>query len=151
MIEARGNLWSVIATHRIITTNGTIKKSGECVMGRGNAYEASKMFPDLPLYLGKAIRDGGNVVRDLGRWPAPPNAGPRLIAFPVKHNWWEPADPILIEVSVHRLLDLITLLDPHGIGRWVMPRPGCGNGRLNWEDIKPLLKPLPDNVTVVTF
>ena len=33
----------------------------------------------------------------------------------------------------------------------VIPRPGCGNGRLDWPVVRPLLESLPDTVTVITF
>lgn len=32
----------------------------------------------------------------------------------------------------------------------VLPRPGCGNGRLTWEQVKPVIKFLPDNVWVIS-
>mgnify|MGYP001580901715 CR=1 FL=1 len=35
---------------------------------------------------------------------------------------------------------------------FVLPRPGCGNGGLKWEDVKPVIEPiLPDNVHVITL
>lgn len=153
MREAKGNLWTHPSDFVIITTNGFVKVNGECVMGRGCANEANKMFPGLALFLGKAIKEGGNIVRDLGRWQGLPTTPGevRLIAFPVKHNWWEKADIMLINSSVGRLLDLIDIHDPAHRARWVMPRPGCGNGKLDWEEVEPLLRRLPDNVTVITF
>jgi len=32
-----------------------------------------------------------------------------------------------------------------------LPRPGCGNGHRTWEEVKPLLDGLPDNVWVITW
>ena len=32
---------------------------------------------------------------------------------------------------------------------FIMPRPGCGEGRLTWEQVRPLLVDLPDNCYVV--
>ena len=64
MREIEGDIWDF---HKagffiVIPTNGFIKNDGECVMGRGLAYEAKRRFPDLPLELGKRIREYGNVV-----------------------------------------------------------------------------------------
>lgn len=33
----------------------------------------------------------------------------------------------------------------------VLPRPGCGNGRLVWADVKPVLAGLPDEVLIITW
>jgi hypothetical protein len=34
-----------------------------------------------------------------------------------------------------------------------LPRPGCGNGRLNWEDVKKILSPIlkSDRFHIVTY
>jgi hypothetical protein len=143
MIEATGDLWTYPADWRVITTNGFVKKNGECVMGRGCAKEAAKKWPELPKALGDHIKKHGNTLGiDEER---------KLIFFPVKHNWWEKADVELIKANA------VLLHNFFGKNRmWldktcVMPRPGCGNGGLKWEDVKPLLEVLPDNVTVITY
>ena len=74
-----------------------------------------------------------------------------MITFPVKHNWWEAADLGLIERSASELLKIIEVKK---IKEAVyLPRPGCGNGRLNWEDVKKILSPIlkSDRFHIVTY
>lgn len=146
------NLWEVPADLHVITTNGTVKMNGACVMGRGCAREAKYMYPSLDLKLGRMVKDSGNIVHFLNFTPARPNVDypHRLASFPVKHNWWEQADTYLIERSAKQLVELVNTTP--GIMSVVMPRPGCGNGQLNWQDVRPLIEPiLDDRFTVVTF
>lgn len=137
MIEVTGNLWDYPADVRIITTNGSINSKGECVMGRGCAKEAKERFPSLAKDLGSRIKAEGN-------HPYAFDSG--IITFPVKHKWFEWADLLLIRTSV---LQLKRMLDP--TKTYVMPRPGCGNGKRTWNEVRPLLADLPDNVHVISF
>lgn len=144
MKEAQGDLWNFAESPNAvicITTNGMVKKNGECVMGRGCAQEAKRRFPGLPEKLGQMIKEFGNVVHELA---------PNLISFPVKHNWWEDADLKLIELSAINL-NKLARLNPAKV--FYLPRPGCGNGRRDWEvEVKPLIQLLlPDNVIVITY
>lgn len=65
---------------------------------------------------------------------------------PWKHGWREPADTALILQSVRELIHLATRR-PELV--FAIPLPGTGNGGLAPELVWPLLKGLPDNVTVV--
>lgn len=142
MKEIEGNLWDYHPEHWIvITTNGTIKRNGEAVMGRGVARQARERFPSLALELGKVLQRGGNVLH-LWRCYG-------LITFPVKHNWWEKADVALIEKSAE---ELRSLFDDKIAGDCVpiyLIRPGCGNGKLKWCDIKPVLEKYLDDRFIV--
>lgn len=144
MIEVVGNLWDYPAEWRVITTNGTVKKNGHAVMGRGCAKEAMQRYPLLPALLGNRLRILGNHVN--GFIAAELRADRGLFTFPVKHEWMQAADPQLIARSVAEFK--VNLLDST---TYVMPRPGCGNGNLRWEDVRPLLVDLPDNVFVIDF
>ena len=146
MIEVTGNLWTYPADVRVITTNGTVKKNGECVMGRGCAAEAKRRFPLIASELGDHIRKNGNVpchfMGDLYDCD--------IITFPVKHQWFQRADPALIAQSAKTLLQLLEF--EAGDITICLPRPGCGNGGLRWEDVKPILEPiLDDRFHVITF
>lgn len=44
MKECQGNIWTYGADIIVITTNGTVRKDGACVMGRGVAQQALKRF-----------------------------------------------------------------------------------------------------------
>jgi O-acetyl-ADP-ribose deacetylase (regulator of RNase III) len=68
--------------------------------------------------------------------------GLELYSFPVKHNWWENADFDLIEQST---IELKSIADRKKYDTIVLPRPGCGNGGLDWEDVKPILETHFDN------
>src|SRR5208283_1124607 len=107
-------------------------------MGRGCALEAATRFPELPKLLGEKIELFGNNVYEL--------QSKKLWVFPVKHKWWKPADPKLIKKSAEQLALYIKNREiEFGLHEtFVLPKPGCGNGQLDWEDVKPLLKDLPD-------
>lgn len=59
MIEVKGNLWDIPADWRGITTNGTINKAGEIVMGKGCALEAKRRYPGLPRAIASYVSTWG--------------------------------------------------------------------------------------------
>jgi hypothetical protein len=144
MLEQQIDLWDVKDGTICITTNGTITKDGRAVMGRGCALEAAKKYPAFPKLFADILKTAGNHVilfqlfidRD-------------IITFPVKHNWYEKADIELIKKSC---LELVDLMQKNSLSKVYLPRPGCGNGHLDWDkDVKPVIKDLlPDNVIIVS-
>lgn len=123
------NLWDLHAQGKYITitTNGFVKRDGACVMGAGIALQAKTKFVELPHELGSRIRKDGNYVY---RWDKY-----RLFTFPVKHVWWESADLALIERSLIEIVALSHDLDTIGI-----VKVGCGNGKLSWDTVRPLME-----------
>lgn len=147
MIEVFGNLWEYPADVRVITTNGFVKNNGLAVMGRGCALEAAKKYPQFPYYLGTRIKEHGLSVEQFGFDDG------IVLAFPVKHNWYENADKDLIIKSTFQLIEIA---DKQHNPKWnviLMPRPGCGNGNLSWDgEVKPILEEiLDDRFHVITF
>lgn len=136
VIEVTGDLWTYPADWRCITTNGTVKANGECVMGRGVAAQAKRRWPWFPKVLGKRILADGNrlyVFEEL-----------QLITFPVKDAWYQRASLTLIEESARQL----AMVGFSGV--ILLPRPGCGNGGRVWSEVAPiLLQHLPPNVRVI--
>lgn len=155
MKQAKGDMWTFApADARVITTNGDVKRTRDgavigCVMGRGVAQQARDRFPFLDYSLGCYIMQYGNRVFDLGMITEPPGDGARIVSFPVKHHWWAHADPALIAASAAQLAALANKRLWRAI---VLPRPGCGNGGLSWEQVGPLLvDALDDRFTVLEF
>lgn len=143
-----GDLWGGTAhpTYAtVITTNGDVNRQHEAVMGRGVAEQAKRMFAELPRMLGKFLEVGGNhcYVLPIIRQP-----GAFTVSFPVKRHWNERADLKLIERSAH---ELVALANTYGWSRVYIPRPGCGNGRLKWEDVRVILRPIFDDRFVVCY
>lgn len=143
MKEIHGELWSHYAkpnTTVLITTNGIVTKDGRAVMGRGCALEAKNRFPGIDVELGRKIAQDGNVMHALD--------GGLIYSFPVKEHWRDNADLHIIALSAAFLAGMATV---KRLETFVLPRPGCGNGRLLWRDVGKLLRLLlPDNVLVIT-
>jgi len=150
MIEITGNIWDFKSptTPICITTNGFTKKNGECVMGRGIALQAKQRYPQLPFLLGERLKQMGNRVYYFPELD--------IITFPTKHNWFENSDPSLIHKSACELYhmctnDYINTADSYGWEKVYLVRPGCSNGKLDWQDVKPIIEPIliGDNFVVV--
>jgi hypothetical protein len=93
------------------------------------------------------LNNKGNHVHDLGWYSSENESVYRIVSFPVKHRWQDAADLELIKRSA---LELVELVDRNAWARKIkLPRPGCGNGRLRWSDVKPVLEPLLDDRFVV--
>jgi hypothetical protein len=128
-----------------ITTNGDVNKSGLAIMGRGVALEAQLRFPSLPKRLGDALLLSGNRPFVF--------AQERLITFPVKWHWSEPADLNLIERSANWLARVISEKPEILKGQQIyLPAPGTGNGRRTWSQVRPWLHALEgiNQVTIIT-
>ncbi len=140
MQEVKGNIW----THHdagewiAITTNGYVRSDGACVMGRGVALQAKQRWPGVPYELGSSIRKQGNIPFAFLEY--------KIVTVPVKHTWSEPADLDLIKRSMWHLS---IFAEQGAFQRLYMPRPGCGNGRLLWEDVKPIIEPILDDRFIV--
>ena len=142
MKEIKGNLWDYYGRPRtiiLITTNNYVKSNGQAVMGRGCALEAKKRFPGIAKKLGTRLKQSKGIHQlEEGVW-----------SFPVKHSWEQPADLTLIKASAEQL-GWIAKGCPSST--YILPRPGCGNGRLLWMEVRPIIEPLlPDNVWVIDF
>lgn len=127
----------------IIPTNGFVKKTGQLVMGKGLAWQAKLHIHNLDYILGNYVSKFGNVPHILENY---------IISFPVKHNWWEKADLKLIEKSA---VNLKTAIEYPECGAKITlpiycPKVGCGNGKLSWEQVEPILKKyLKDYIIIV--
>jgi hypothetical protein len=141
MCEMSVDLWKLDVDAICITTNGFIKRNGHGVMGRGCALEAAERNRNAPQLLGEHLRTKGNHVGILYQ-----DEGRQVVAFPVKHVWSQPADLDLIDRSAYELLGLA---DHHMWRSIAVPRPGCGNGQLDWADVKPVLERYFDDRFIV--
>ena len=149
-----------------ITTNGFVKKSGQAVMGRGIAKQIKDKIPKIDLQLGNLIFIDGNRVNIIRKYadttlvafPVKPDKiyidNPDKVNFAVKHmknkfkmydtipGWACVADIEIIYESTKRLVSLANINKWHTV---YLPKPGCGAGELDWEDVEPIMSELLDD------
>jgi len=107
-----------------VTTNGIIKNDGTAVMGKGIAKQAADKFPGLPKQLAWKLDRFGNHVYAFLPY--------RIFTFPTKHDWRDPSKMELILRSCAELRQM-------SAGKVYLPRPGCSNGGLDWNEVRPLV------------
>jgi O-acetyl-ADP-ribose deacetylase (regulator of RNase III) len=120
------------------------------VMGKGLALQFKKVFPDNFAAYARACKAGEVVT---GRMhvvhrPAPPRF---IFNFPTKQHWRQPSR---LEYVRDGLVDLVARVRELAIHSLAVPALGCGNGGLDWNDVRPLIEQafaaVPD-VRVVLF
>jgi hypothetical protein len=148
MIEHKGDLFQNVfdKNHIIaISTNGHVKRNGHAVMGRGCALEATLLYASLPKLLGQSIRQKGNVPCYIQTTAFSDGLATKFMILPVKHNWWEKADMLLVRKSIEFLM---LEAQNHPEITFHVPRLGCGNGKLDWNKVRESFWNCPDNVVV---
>ena len=140
--EITGDIWDYHAQGHwiVITTNGSVNRYGEAVMGRGVALQAKQKFPLLPAKLGKALREADNIPHMFHEY--------RILTLPVKRYWYEKASLLLIETSVKYFIQSVNNAFLPNVAIY-MVRPGCGNGQLDWAEVKPILEKYLDDRFIV--
>lgn len=128
--EVRQDIWRYWDDNYyiVIPTNGFVKNDGYAVMGRGLARQAATRIQNLPGLLGGLLAREGNHVYAFPEL--------RVFTFPVKEHWRDDASLELIERSCVELKAKAEMLRKFPV---YLPRVGCGNGRLAWEDVRPAL------------
>jgi len=107
-------------------------------MGKGIALQFKQAWPEnFDAYAkacrAKQVRSGQMFIWETGRM-----VNPRyIINFPTKRHWREKA---LIEDIRSGLRALVADVRQLGIGSIAMPPLGCGNGGLDWRDVRPLIE-----------
>jgi len=149
MKEAKGDIFS-LPTKRdyteaiCITTNGIIRNNGRAVMGAGVAKAFRDRFPGIDKNLATHILQCGNVPGNLGVYE-----GCLVLSFPTKYHWSDNSDLELIQQSAKLLREMV---DNIGVTTVYLPRPGCANGHLNWDDVKASIEPyFDDRFIIVTL
>lgn len=137
MREIEGNLWDISADAKCITTNGSVRTDGKAVMGRGVALQARECWPGIDAKLGSMLNERGNIPHLLISRALDDSGVFDLVTFPVKRYWNEPASYDLVRRSCIAISAMAAI---RGWNSILLPRPGCGNGRLKWERVEPILR-----------
>lgn len=113
------------------------------VMGKGIALAFKQRYPEImPPYV-KACRDGALrpglmqfILAHDGRW---------VVNFPTKDHWRNPSRLDWIESG---LLMLASELSERGIPSVAIPALGCTNGGLSFDDVRPLVEDVFDDIPI---
>ena len=107
------------------------------IMGKGVALQFKKAFPDNFKAYEKAAKDseiqiGKVFVIETGKFTNPKY----IINFPTKKHWRYPSR---LEWVKEGLRDLHNFIVRNNIRSIAIPPLGCGNGKLKWAEVKPLI------------
>lgn len=133
MIEdARGNLLQADAEALVNTVN-TVNTVGS--MGKGIALQFKQAFPGNFAAYAQAVKRGEVQPGRMLVWSAGLVTNPRYIVnFPTKRHWRGRSRIEDIEAGLTALVQEIRRL---GIRSIAVPPLGCGNGGLEWSDVRP--------------
>lgn len=106
-------------------------------MGKGIALQFRKTYPEMFKAYEKACRDGTVALGHMHVWETGMLDGPRfIINFPTKGHWR--AQSRLDDIRAG-LTNLVREVRERGTTSIAVPPLGCGNGGLDWADVRPLI------------
>jgi O-acetyl-ADP-ribose deacetylase (regulator of RNase III) len=119
--------------------SGAIVNTVNCVgvMGKGIALQFKQRWPqNFKAYAAacerEEVKPGKMFIYDLGEWSKPRF----IINFPTKAHWRGDSKIEYIEAG---LRDLVLQVRRLGINSIALPPLGCGNGGLDWDDVRRLI------------
>ena len=120
-------------TEALVNTVNTVG-----VMGKGIALQFKRAFPENFTFYERAcergeVEPGRMLVFETG-WVSPPRY---IINFPTKRHWRSPSRLEDVESGLQALVEEIKT---RGIRSIAIPPLGCGNGGLDWKEVRPLIE-----------
>lgn len=135
MIEyVTGNIFESQAECLVNTVNC------EGYMGKGIAYQFKLRYPENNRDYVRACKSGELHIGTIhyymedGKW---------IVNFPTKNKWREKSRMSFVDVGLDRLIEFIVDRRPASIA---IPPLGCGNGGLDWNEVKQLIETKLDSV-----
>lgn len=131
----------------VITTNCILNNIGDLVMGAGVAKAAKEKWPELPNLFGKQQKEFGYLTPRLltyhttfgeGGWPL------LIFGVPTKIHWKDNSNLNLIQNSIIELVQYHNSYNKQG-KKCLIPKLGCSNGGLNWDDVRPIMEEYLDD------
>lgn len=129
--DAHGNLL-LAPVEAVVNTVNTVG-----VMGKGIALQFKRAYPLMYSEYARAAKAGEITLGRVQVWESDQLDGPRyVINFPTKRHWRGPSKLEYIERGLDDLARVIKTLRIKSIA---VPPLGCGNGGLDWADVRPLI------------
>lgn len=131
----KGDMFNVSVDIRVNTVN--------ChgVMGAGVALVFKNRYPDMYRAYGAACRAGELAPGKLHVWTNP--SGDWIINFPTKRHWREHSRYEDIAAGLSALRDYLADKGPVKVA---LPALGCGNGKLDWKTVAPMISTALDGL-----
>lgn len=105
------------------------------VMGKGIALQFKQAFPDVFKQYVKDCKSGKVQVGKMHVVEVEGFTNPKyIINFPTKEHWRNPSKMSYIDEG---LADLVRIIQENNIQSLALPPLGCGNGGLNWREVRP--------------
>ncbi|WP_214403355.1 type II toxin-antitoxin system antitoxin DNA ADP-ribosyl glycohydrolase DarG [Pseudonocardia lacus] len=131
ILEGTGNLLEA-DVEALVNTVNTVG-----VMGKGIALQFKRAFPGNFRSYAEACRRNEVALGTMFTCSVDGLGNPKLIVnFPTKGHWRSKSRIQDIEAG---LVDLRRIIDERGIRSIAVPPLGCGNGGLDWSDVRPLI------------
>lgn len=104
------------------------------VMGKGIALSFKKRYPEMFERYKSVCEEG---LLTTGKLMLFYETDYWVLLFPTKEHWRNPSRLEYIEAGLKKFVETYA---EKGITSIAFPRLGCGNGELNWDDVKPIME-----------
>lgn len=121
-----------ILTSQAQTVVNTVNTVG--VMGKGLAAAFKARYPDMAKAYRKLCAEKKIQIGQLWLWKVPEQW---VLNFPTKKHWRNPSKLSYVEAGLKKF---VAQYEERGIREIAFPRLGCGNGELDWTDVRPLME-----------
>ena len=125
------------------TVTNTVNTVG--VMGKGLASSMKKRYPAMFAAYAKLCAEHQLHVGQLWLWKSPTQW---VLNFPTKKHWRNPSKLSYIESGLQKF---VAEYEQRGIWEIAFPRLGCGNGGLDWDDVRPLMERYLANLPIQIY
>lgn len=115
------------------------------VMGKGIALEFKNRYPEMFNIYQKMCDEKSLDIGKLMLWKREEKW---ILLFPTKKHWRSPSKLAYIEKGLEKFVQSYEKL---GIESIAFPKLGCGNGGLNWKDVKPIMEKHLKNLPIQVY
>jgi O-acetyl-ADP-ribose deacetylase (regulator of RNase III) len=125
----------------------TVVNTVNCVgvMGKGIAHAFKLRYPEMFAAYKKLCDNDQLEPGKLWLWRG---SDQWVLNFPTKIHWRYPSRLEWIEAGLKKF---VTEYEKRGITEISFPRLGCGNGGLNWDDVRPVMERYLTNLTATIY